>query len=136
MKWIVFLVLIAVVACDSDKDKSFKEFMKQHKKQYKDEAKAAKALHHYSKNHDFVKAHNGKHAAKLVDFDMAVYPFMDEDINDVIGKICGTRLPVRTRALPQATAQPSATSYKAGPAAVNFTNYCLPVVDQGVIISL
>lgn len=129
MKWIVFSLLVAIVASDTGSQK-FDKFKQKFKKAY-DKKNEALALHHFTKNQKMVDDHNARFAAGLESFDMDMYHFMDDDIQAHINATCGAKIPPQTRALPQ-TVQPDASSYAAGPASVNFTSSCLPVVDQGV----
>lgn len=115
----------------------FKDFISKNKKTYVDESIAAKAIGIFKKNLEFVLAHNEKRAKGLVDFSMEVYSFMDEELQAIINFFCGTRIPSDAsfesdRRKRETKKQPPASSYPAGPASVNFTEFCLPVVEQGV----
>lgn len=131
MKWIVFSLLIAVVASDIDIKEKFKNFVKEHGKVYKNPQQTERALQFFTKNQKYVDDHNAKFAAGLVNFSMAVYHFMDDDIQAYANATCRTRVPASIRALPQST-QPPVNSFPMANPSENFTTSCLPVVNQGV----
>lgn len=121
------------VDMDTVIDRIFDNFRAKYSKNFDNFADSSSAKQNVRDNLEKVRAHNAKRAADEVDFSMSLYKFHDLPIEEALQYLCGTKLPPTTRALsPTPYSKPE--SYPEGPDAVNFTEYCLPVAEQGVSI--
>lgn len=113
-------------------DPMFSTFAKKYSKVYGTTEEDDTAKQHVLNHLKTIVAHNAKNAAGEVDYTMCLYDFHDVSNNESIAFLCGAILPPTTRALPSSDS--TADSFPDGPDALNFTDYCLPVVDQNVSI--
>lgn len=128
MKFLIFLLVLGLVTSQIDYEEQFRKFFLRFGKNILDPIKLIMARTNLRKVIDRVQANNQAFLAGLVSYEMTLYDFSDEDPAVVVSQMCKTQLPISARALP-ATPIPS---FPAGPAAVDWTPYLLPVVDQGV----
>jgi Papain family cysteine protease len=84
----------------------------------------------FAKTWTMVEEHNKQFLAGLSTYSQGIYEFADKDPKTVLAQLCGAQLPPSPRSLPQALAQPAATSFPVGPASKDWTSTILEVKNQ------
>jgi C1A family cysteine protease len=80
----------------------------------------------FIKNLRDIVAHNERFAKGFEDYKMDVYEFNDENLDDVVARLCKTIVPVGSAFIQQAFPN----QLKAGPAEKDWRSTLMPVVNQ------
>lgn len=119
MKLLIVLCLVAAIAAD------FAEYQKRFGKKYETADLATKAQAYYDRNQKIITEHNAKFAAGEFSYSAGENQFTDQNITEVIAKLCRTMPPENMQALPVAP------NYQPGAPSRDYSSIMQPVVDQG-----